>query len=64
MTSQLDRHSETDPKPEMLSAVYAGNRICRDERNVRGIGHATLPNHIPACRSEVFFKSMIWTFFS
>ena len=21
MTSQLDRHSETDPKPEMLSAV-------------------------------------------
>ena len=40
MTSQLDRHSETDPKPEMLSAVKAGNRICCDERNVRGIGHA------------------------
>ena len=68
MTSQLDRHSETDPKSEMLSAVEAGNRIFCDEINVRGIGHAhicsgdwgrgnmglgaTLPNHIPACRSE------------
>ena len=40
MTSQLDRHSETDPKPEMFSAVLAGNRIHHDERNVRGIGHA------------------------
>ena len=39
MTSQLDKHSKTDPKPEMLSAVEAGNIICRDKRNVRGIGH-------------------------
>ena len=40
MTSQLDRHSETDLKPEMLSAVSARSRICHDERKVRGIGHA------------------------
>ena len=40
MTPQLDRHSETDPKPEMLSTVYAGNKKWRDERNVRGTGHA------------------------
>ena len=31
---------KTDPKPEMLSAVLAGNRIRRGERNVHGIGHA------------------------
>ena len=37
MTSQLDRHNKTDPKPEMLSAVKAGNRICCDERNVCGM---------------------------
>ena len=40
MTPRLDRHSQTDPTPEMLSGVKAGNRIQRDERNVRGIGHA------------------------
>ena len=40
MTPQLDRRSETDLKPEMLSAVQAGNRVGRDERNVHGIGHA------------------------
>ena len=79
MAPQLDRHSKSDPNPEMLSAVYSGNRIPHDKRNVHGIGHAhmfrndnilgkdnktnrewgkaimglgaTLPNHIPACRS-------------
>ena len=40
MTPQLDRHSETDPKPEMLSAIQAENRIRSDKINVRGIGHA------------------------
>ena len=42
MTPQLDRHSKTDPKPEMLSAVQAGNKIQRDDRNERGIGHARM----------------------
>ena len=42
MTPQLDRHSETDPTPEMLSAISAGNRIRRDKRNVRSIGHAQI----------------------
>ena len=37
-TPQLDRHSKTDPKPEMLSAVW------RDERNVHSIGQSQL-NH-------------------
>ena len=27
MTPHLDSHSTTDPKPEILSAVYTGNRI-------------------------------------
>ena len=40
MTPQLERHSKTDPKPEMLSAIEAGNRIRRDKKNVCGIGHA------------------------
>ena len=39
MTPQLDKHSKTDPKPEMLSAVKAENFIRRDKRNVRGIGY-------------------------
>ena len=33
MTPQLHRHTETDPKPEMLSAVLAENRIRRDIKN-------------------------------
>ena len=40
MTPHLDRHITTDPIPEMISAVYTGNRIQRDERNVCGIEHA------------------------
>ena len=40
MAPQLDRHSKSDPNPEMLSAVYSENRIPCDKRNVRGIGHA------------------------
>ena len=40
MTPHLDRHSTTDPKPEMISAVSSGNRIQHDERNVCGIEHA------------------------
>ena len=39
MTPHLDRHITTDPKPEMISAVYTGNRIQRDERNVLHIEH-------------------------
>jgi len=40
MIPQLDRHSKTDRKLEMLAAVWAGNRIQCDERNVLGIGQA------------------------
>ena len=40
MTPHLDRHIRTDPKPEMISDVYTGNRIQRDERNVCSIEHA------------------------
>ena len=41
MTFYLVRHSKTDSKPEiLLLAVHTRNRIQRDERNVRGIGHA------------------------
>ena len=36
----LDSHSTTDPKPEMLSVVSTGNIIQRDERNVHGIEHS------------------------
>ena len=39
-TFHLDRHSKTDFKPEILSAVSIGNRIWYDESNVRGVGHA------------------------
>ena len=39
MTPQLDRHSQTDPKPEMLSGVLAGSRIQCVKSNARGIGH-------------------------
>ena len=42
MTPHLDRHSTTDPKPEMLSTVYSGNRIEHDERNLCGIEHAQM----------------------
>ena len=40
MTLHLDRPNKTNPKPEMLSSVSGGNKIQRDERNVRGIEHA------------------------
>ena len=40
MTSQLDSHTTTDVKPEMLSGVQTGNRIPHDRYNVRSIAHA------------------------
>ena len=39
MTPHLDRHSTTDPKPEMISVVLTGNTIQHDERNVCDIEH-------------------------
>ena len=39
MTPHIDSHSTTDPKLEIQSAVFTGNRISRDGRNVRGIMH-------------------------
>ena len=49
-TPHLDSYSTTDPKPEILSAVYTGNRISCEERNVRGI----TPVHL--CRKDDIFK--------
>ena len=40
MTLHLDRHSTTDPKPEMISAVWTGKRIQHNERKICGIEHA------------------------
>ena len=40
MTSQLDSHTTTDVKLEMLSGVQTGNRIPHDQYNVRDIAHA------------------------
>ena len=37
MTSHLDSQRKSDPKPEILSAVYTGNRIQSDGRNTLGI---------------------------
>ena len=39
MTSQLDSHTTTDVKPEMLSGVQPGNGIPHDRYNIRGIAH-------------------------
>ena len=41
LTPHLSRHSTTNPNSEMLSAVLTGNRIRRDERNVRALGMRT-----------------------
>ena len=49
-TLQLDSHSTTDPKPEILSAVLTGNRIPHDGRNVRGI------MHVHVCRKDDIFR--------
>ena len=38
-TSYLDRHSTTDSKLEIVSAVSTGNGILSVGRNVRGIAH-------------------------
>ena len=39
MTSQLDSHTTTDVKLEMLSGVQTGNGIPYDRYNIRGIAH-------------------------
>ena len=39
MTSDLDSHTTTDVKPDMLSGVQTGNRIPHDRYNKRGIAH-------------------------
>ena len=44
----LDSLSTTDPKPEILSAVYTGNKIWRDRKNVCGITHEHM------CRKDDF----------
>ena len=49
-TPHLDCHSTTDPKPEILSAVYTGNRISRDGRYVRGI------TNVHVCRKDDIFR--------
>ena len=49
-TLQLDSHSTTDPKPEILSAVLTGNRISGDGRNVCGI------MHVHVCRKDDIFR--------
>ena len=41
MTSYLDSQSKSDPKPEILSSVYTGNRIQSDGRNACGIVEKT-----------------------
>ena len=48
-TPHLYSHSTTDSKSEILSAVYAGNRISRDGRNVCGIMHVNM------CRKDNIF---------
>ena len=40
MTSQLDSHTTTDVKPEMLSGVQTRNGIPHYWNNIRGIAHA------------------------
>ena len=49
-TPHLDKHSTTDPKPEILSAVLTGNRISQDGRNVRRI------MHVQVCRKDDIFR--------
>ena len=49
-TTHLDSHSTTDHKPEILSAVKAGNRISHDGINVRGI------MHVQVCRKDDIFR--------
>ena len=39
MTSDLDSHTATDVKPDMLSGVQTGNGIPHDGYNIRGIAH-------------------------
>ena len=37
MTSDLDSHTATDVKPDMLSGVQTGNGIPHDKYNIYGI---------------------------
>ena len=39
MTSDLDSHTATDVKQDMLSGVQTGNGIPHDRYNIRGIAH-------------------------
>ena len=39
MTSQLDSHTTTDVKQEMLSGVQTGNGIPRDSYNISSIAY-------------------------
>ena len=50
MTPHLDSHSTTDPKPEILWAVYTGKRISRDGKNACSITYA----HV--CRKDDISK--------
>ena len=40
MTPPLDRHSPTEPRPEMLLSVSTGNRNLMSWKNACGIVHA------------------------
>ena len=49
-TPHLESNSTTDPKPEILSAVYTGKIIICDGRNVHGIAH------VHVCRKDDIFR--------
>ena len=50
ITPHLYSNSTTDPKPEILSAVWTGNRMSHDGRNVRSI------MHVRVCRKDDIFR--------
>ena len=53
MTSQLDSHTTTDIKPEMLLGVQTGNRIPHDWHNVQGIAHKRRHFHAKTTRAKL-----------
>ena len=59
MTSDLDSHTTTGVKPDMLSGVLTGNGIPLDRYNLRDIAHARTNR-----RDDVFMQRRLGQIFT
>ena len=55
MTSNLDSHTPTDEKLEILSGIQTGNRIPHDKYDVRGIAHARIDR-----KDDIFMQRRLY----